>query len=91
MKASTIPRSVVINIENMFYLSPPPKPLDVIIIFCTIFFAIVQSSQPEQQWPANTLASASTTHPPNNDVVYVAGKFTTDKAIDNNAATYWNE
>lgn len=75
----------------MFYLSPPPKSLDVIIIFFTIFSAIAQSSQPQQQWPANTLASASTTHPPLTGGVYVAGQFTPDKAIDNDATTFWNE
>lgn len=84
---------MVFNIENMFHLSLlEKKPLAVIItIFYTIPFALAQSFQ-SQQWPIGTLASASTIHAPLTGAVPgVPGQFTADKAIDNDATTFWNE
>lgn len=67
----------------MFHSSLQREPFGVIIIFYMISSAVAQI----QQWPANTLATANTYHPP----LSGGATRTADKAIDNNAATYWSE
>ena len=69
----------------MFHSLLQLKPFGVIIIFYTISSAIAQI----QQWPANTVATGSSVHPPSSGGT--VGQFAADKAIDNEATTYWSE
>lgn len=57
----------------------------IIVFFYNLSSAIAQS----QEWPSGTLATASTTHAPNDAAV--VGEFTPGKAIDKDAMTKWNE
>lgn len=57
----------------------------VVVFFYTLSSAIGQS----QEWPAGTLATASTTHPPLAGAA--EGQFKPNNAIDNDATTKWNE
>lgn len=66
----------------MFYSSIWPLGAVVFFFFYTLSSAIDQS----QVWPNGTEATASSTHPNNED-----GQFIPDKAIDNDATTKWNE
>lgn len=88
MKGTPFPL-VLFNIENMFHSSLHLEKF-VPIFFYTLSSAIAQSSQ-SKQWPLGTTVSASSTHADLTGNSFVAGQFTADKAIDNDADSTWAE